>query len=289
MPRAVLMDLVSALLTVNCTSSLNKGPSCGKIENYVVLAQCCNIPLELLLTNSLLHRSQAPWTVSALGPMARSSALTTSSLDRQVLKAIILSTLTFHKHVQMAFQMSAVLPNGTPANLQTGAGNNWAKGHYTEGAELIDSVLDVVRKEAESCDCLQGVLSLREHLCVFWCSFLFDMQSCILVGPLHMLTLLCTFPCRFPGLPLPRRWHRQWYGHSAHQQDPRGIPRPHDAGMPTLSLHCCPTDMIGQVQDMHRHDMQRVRFLETSIPLMTDGAVPVCCRPSQWCLHPRSV
>ena len=39
---------------------------------------------------------------------------------------------------------------------QNGAGNNWAKGHYTEGAELVDSVLDVVRKEAESCDCLQG-------------------------------------------------------------------------------------------------------------------------------------
>lgn len=39
---------------------------------------------------------------------------------------------------------------------QSGAGNNWAKGHYTEGAELVDSVLDVVRKEAESCDCLQG-------------------------------------------------------------------------------------------------------------------------------------
>ncbi|CAD5335656.1 unnamed protein product [Arabidopsis thaliana] len=33
---------------------------------------------------------------------------------------------------------------------QSGAGNNWAKGHYTEGAELIDSVLDVVRKEAEN-------------------------------------------------------------------------------------------------------------------------------------------
>ena len=28
----------------------------------------------------------------------------------------------------------------------------WAKGHYTEGAELIDSVLDVVRKEAEGCE-----------------------------------------------------------------------------------------------------------------------------------------
>src|SRR4051812_2187625 len=38
---------------------------------------------------------------------------------------------------------------------QSGAGNNWAKGHYTEGAELVDSVLDVMRKEAEGCDCLQ--------------------------------------------------------------------------------------------------------------------------------------
>merc|ERR1712238_615166 len=33
---------------------------------------------------------------------------------------------------------------------QSGAGNNWAKGHYTEGAELVDSVLDVVRKESDS-------------------------------------------------------------------------------------------------------------------------------------------
>ena len=59
---------------------------------------------------------------------------------------------------------------------QSGAGNNWAKGHYTEGthfkftqqnfnfilklsfegAELVDSVLDVVRKECETSDCLQG-------------------------------------------------------------------------------------------------------------------------------------
>ncbi|KAL6067327.1 Tubulin beta chain (Beta tubulin) [Balamuthia mandrillaris] len=39
---------------------------------------------------------------------------------------------------------------------QSGAGNNWAKGHYTEGAELIEEILDVVRKEAESCDLLQG-------------------------------------------------------------------------------------------------------------------------------------
>jgi len=39
---------------------------------------------------------------------------------------------------------------------QSGAGNNWAKGHYTEGAELVDAIMDVVRKEAETCDMLQG-------------------------------------------------------------------------------------------------------------------------------------
>jgi tubulin beta len=39
---------------------------------------------------------------------------------------------------------------------KNGAGNNWAKGHYTEGAELVDKVMDVLRKEVESCDSLQG-------------------------------------------------------------------------------------------------------------------------------------
>lgn len=38
----------------------------------------------------------------------------------------------------------------------TGAGNNFSKGFYTEGAELIDSIMDVARKEAEKTDMLQG-------------------------------------------------------------------------------------------------------------------------------------
>ncbi|WZZ27252.1 hypothetical protein YC2023_010653 [Brassica napus] len=56
---------------------------------------------------------------------------------------------------------------------QSGAGNNWAKGHYTEGAELIDSVLDVVRKEAENCDCLQGK---QINLSVLLIMLLFDCE-----------------------------------------------------------------------------------------------------------------
>lgn len=39
---------------------------------------------------------------------------------------------------------------------QTGAGNNWGIGHYSEGQELAEEVLDIARQEAESCDYLQG-------------------------------------------------------------------------------------------------------------------------------------
>jgi tubulin beta len=50
-----------------------------------------------------------------------------------------------------------------------GAGNNWAKGmlvchvdlysllgHYTEGSEMVDQVLESIRREVESCDSMQG-------------------------------------------------------------------------------------------------------------------------------------
>ncbi|CAF4682820.1 unnamed protein product [Rotaria sp. Silwood1] len=39
---------------------------------------------------------------------------------------------------------------------QSSASNNWARGFLTDGPEIIDSIMDVVRKESESCDCLQG-------------------------------------------------------------------------------------------------------------------------------------
>lgn len=37
-----------------------------------------------------------------------------------------------------------------------GAGNNWAKGYYTEGAELVDTILDGLRRQTEACDSIQG-------------------------------------------------------------------------------------------------------------------------------------
>lgn len=43
---------------------------------------------------------------------------------------------------------------------QIGSENNWAKG-YTEGAGLIDAVLDVIRQEAEECTNLQGFILIH--------------------------------------------------------------------------------------------------------------------------------
>ncbi len=39
---------------------------------------------------------------------------------------------------------------------KSGAGNNWAKGYYSEGCEIIGEVLERIRQEAEIADCMQG-------------------------------------------------------------------------------------------------------------------------------------
>lgn len=36
------------------------------------------------------------------------------------------------------------------------AANNFAKGYFTEGAELANETLDMIRLEAENCDLIQG-------------------------------------------------------------------------------------------------------------------------------------
>ncbi|KAE8666433.1 TUBB4B [Hibiscus syriacus] len=88
---------------------------------------------------------------------------------------------------------------------QSGAGNNWAKGHYTEGAELIDSVLDVVRKEAEYCDCLQDETpsAVISKLPFVWCEG---------KGKEGMV----------PDMPFTRRRNRLWDGNSLDIKNQRG-------------------------------------------------------------------
>ncbi|KAJ2477025.1 Tubulin beta-4 chain [Coemansia sp. RSA 2131] len=61
----------------------------------------------------------------------------------------VLETIRESKYGQLFRPESMV--NGV-----SGAGNNWAKGFYTEGAELLDTVLDNIRHDVEACDLLSG-------------------------------------------------------------------------------------------------------------------------------------
>ncbi|KAF9616201.1 hypothetical protein IFM89_028977, partial [Coptis chinensis] len=56
--------------------------------------------------------------------------------------------------------------------VQSNAGNNWDKDHDTEGAELTDSVLYVLSKEAEDYNCLQGNIISYVQFLLFLFPFL---------------------------------------------------------------------------------------------------------------------
>lgn len=58
--------------------------------------------------------------------------------------------------IKSSEQMGRLFRPDNFVGAQSGAGNNWAKGYYSEGCEIIDLVLDQVRREAENTDCLQG-------------------------------------------------------------------------------------------------------------------------------------
>ena len=52
---------------------------------------------------------------------------------------------------------SKIIPKSNIHYGEGGCNSNWARGHYTDGAELIDTILDCIRREVECCDSLQGI------------------------------------------------------------------------------------------------------------------------------------
>ena len=51
-------------------------------------------------------------------------------------------------------------PKGQQFCKKRGAGNNWADGFYSHGAETVTPVLEMLQKEVEKCDALGGFLAL---------------------------------------------------------------------------------------------------------------------------------
>ena len=74
---------------------------------------------------------------------------------------------------------------------QAGAGNNWAKVHYTKGAELIDVVLNLVRKEVENFACMPSrFVFLPAFSFNIFCSFDVVVNMCILRIYLRSMCLI---------------------------------------------------------------------------------------------------
>ncbi|KAF8565404.1 hypothetical protein P879_08390 [Paragonimus westermani] len=85
-----------------------------------------------------------------------------------------------------------------------GAGNNWAKGYYTDSAELIESILELIRRECDACECLQGFQVV--HSMGGGTS---SGMSSLLIGKFHV-----EYPnriiCSFSTYPSPRVIKRSW-------------------------------------------------------------------------------
>ena len=73
------------------------------------------------------------------------------------MKLLVLVTSSHEKlafvviYIQLASFLSSILG-------KEDAANNYARGHYTIGKELVDIVLDRIRKSADQCTGLQGFL-----------------------------------------------------------------------------------------------------------------------------------
>ncbi|GKA02653.1 tubulin beta-2 chain-like protein [Tanacetum coccineum] len=80
---------------------------------------------------------------------------------------------------------------------QSGAGNNLAKCHYTESVELIDYVLDVIRKEAENCDCLFSSVPFSRRWYRFWYGYT---DECMVLDNESLYHLLQNSQVDYPKL-----------------------------------------------------------------------------------------
>jgi tubulin alpha len=75
------------------------------------------------------------------------------------------------------------------------AANNYARGHYTTGKEIVDLVLDRIRKLADNCTGLQGFLC--HHATVCFCFIFMVLLSTGQISKQIMYVRL--FSCHFTG------------------------------------------------------------------------------------------
>ncbi|KAJ8582906.1 glutathione synthetase ATP-binding domain-like protein [Rhizopogon salebrosus TDB-379] len=145
-------NLIDIIITAGLRATLVKGTARGA---WQWISQFPNVKNAKLLAEAFVHK--LPLDVSSIDSKC---SFLMHSFPGLVNVSGFLPHLTSPGTESITYVPRAVLVDlgsGTatlPA--RSGAGNNWVKGHYTEGAELVDTVLDVVRKEAEGADCLRS-------------------------------------------------------------------------------------------------------------------------------------
>lgn len=139
-PRAVLVDLDDA-----CLDSVASGPQ-GRLFNpdNIINGQVGPSVLIQSVVSFLIISDS--WTYL---PM-RAAATCPSSPNSQA------TQLNSPFPPSPALSPFPLLPSFLITAKQASASNNYAKGYYTDGAQLIDIIMDNVRQEAETTDCLQG-------------------------------------------------------------------------------------------------------------------------------------
>jgi len=80
----------------------------------------------------------------------------TPMANKWVPRAVLVDLEPGTMDVIKASDIGGLFKNDNSVFGSNGAGNNWAKGHYTEGAEQVEAVLDRVRVEMEACEAAQG-------------------------------------------------------------------------------------------------------------------------------------
>lgn len=103
-----------------------------------------------------VEEDQLPDAVANLGVMFNPTLAKDTYSATWIPRGILVDLEPGTMDVVKAHSMGKLFRPNNMISGQTGAGNNWAKGYYNEGQEIIDEIMDRTRLEVESCECLQG-------------------------------------------------------------------------------------------------------------------------------------
>eukprot|EP01083_Nonionella_stella_P043052 116184_1 len=127
----------------------------GKSHIITIPVGQCGIAMNRLLLKSIhiQHNTGNPMT----NTYCRSPYTYTPITPLTARSVVIDIDYSMKEHLSDPYIFTNYEPSNMIFGCNNGCGHNWAKGHYTEGAELIDECMDILHKEIEAYDEPQGI------------------------------------------------------------------------------------------------------------------------------------